>query len=264
MIGGRLEIILSVPENSIAVIPANYRENFLGFLYGLLDKNKGDFLHNKGYMDPVTGKRFKLFTFSSFLPYEPYEKEKSKIEYQKDKKVFIFHDCKKLRLVFSSLDEEIILTVMLALLKKGKIILKDQTFFVEGINITRPEYKKKIRIKTLSPITVYSTLYTLDKSRKKTYYYSPFEKEFERLIIENLNRKYRAFTGYENVSLDGRIKVIQVVKNEGKIIQFKQTVIKAWDGIFELELPEPLFYVAFGAGLGSKNSQGFGCIKEIN
>ncbi len=45
-------------------------------------------------------------------------------------------------------------------------------------------------VKTLSPITVYSTLETPD-GRKKTYYYNPFKADFKELIIKNLQRKAR-------------------------------------------------------------------------
>jgi CRISPR-associated endoribonuclease Cas6 len=47
---------------------------------------------------------------------------------------------------------------------------------------------------TLSPITVYSTLYTAE-GKKKTYYFSPYEQEFSQLVSINLARKYRAYKG---------------------------------------------------------------------
>ncbi len=70
-----------------------------------------------------------------------------------------------------------------------------------------PEYKEKIYVKTLSPITVYSTLNTSD-GRKKTYYYSPFEREFEELVIKNLQTKLRIWQG--KTVFEGSIKPYKV------------------------------------------------------
>ncbi len=41
-------------------------------------------------------------------------------------------------------------------------------------------------------------------------------------------------------------------------------MIKAWTGIFQLDLPEPFFLLAYDAGLGSKNPQGFGMVEVIS
>lgn len=46
-------------------------------------------------------------------------------------------------------------------------------------------------------------------------------------------------------------------------MRYRETVIKGWTGIYELDLPEPFFYLAYDAGLGSKNSQGFGMLKVV-
>ena len=48
-----------------------------------------------------------------------------------------------------------------------------------------------------------------------------------------------------------------------KIMKYGDTVIKAWSGVYELDLPEPFFLLAYDAGLGSKNSQGFGMVEVV-
>ena len=68
---------------------------------------------------------------------------------------------------------------------------------------------------------------------------------------------------FENVALDvpedAYIRPIKVdTKRNFHIIIFKDFVIKAWSGIYELNMPHPLIKMAYDAGLGSKNSQGFG------
>ena len=42
---------------------------------------------------------------------------------------------------------------------------------------------------------------------------------------------------------------------------FKNTVVKAWSGIYERTGPPDLLRLAFDCGLGAKNSQGFGMIE---
>jgi len=106
---------------------------------------------------------------------------------------------------------------------------------------------------------VYSTLTTPD-GRKKTYYYAPQEPEFSRLVLENLRRKIRAWTG-EDVPLDGAtFRPVKVSNRNLVVARYKGTIIKGWTGIYELDAPEPYFRMALDAGLGAKNSQGFGFV----
>jgi len=45
--------------------------------------------------------------------------------------------------------------------------------------------------------------------------------------------------------------------------KFKGFIIKGWMGIYELHLPETYLSMALDAGLGAKNSQGFGMVEVI-
>jgi CRISPR-associated endoribonuclease Cas6 len=47
------------------------------------------------------------------------------------------------------------------------------------------------------------------------------------------------------------------------VLNFKGTVIKGWTGLYEVKLPEPYFRLAYDAGLGAKNAQGFGCVGVV-
>lgn len=142
--------------------------------------------------------------------------------------------------------------------KKNLVLLSVE---VEGL----PQYQEKVYVRTLFPITTfYSTLKTAEQ-RKRTYYYSPFEKEFEELLIKNLLRKLRTWHGCEinHEEHFARIKPYNVRFKHRRVIIYKNknTVIKGWDGIFELSLHPKLFNLAFDVGLGAKNSLGFVCIK---
>jgi len=163
------------------------------------------------------------------------------------------------RWVVASPWEELLSSLATSFLCATELELYNQEVRLIGLKIIPiPEYKRPVRVVTLSPITVYRTLLT-PGGKKKTYYYSPFEREFCELLVQNLVRKVRAFQGQE-VQEEGEVRPIRVKKRHEHVILYKGTVIKAWSGVYELDLPEDLFRMAFSAGLGAKNSQGFGCI----
>jgi len=245
----RLKITFRPHEDSPAILPVNYNELIQGFIYHYLDEYLAAQLHEEGLKDPESKRSFKFFTFSRLIPLEKPKIEKSQIFFSSP-----------IILIIGSPLKEFIQSMANHLIKAEIIKLGNETFLIESIAVeASPPHRENVLVRALSPITVYSTL-TAPNGKKKTYYYSPFEEEFETLIIENLNKKYRALTG-EEASFSGSIKPFKVSSRNQRIVLYKGTVIKGWDGVYELSLPPELFYLAFEAGLGSKNSQGFGCIE---
>lgn len=244
----RIKVNFQHSENSFITLPCQYNEFIQGFIYHNLENFLADRIHNQGFKDPETERKFKLFTFSRLIP-----EGKAQL---KDRKITFYGN---VSLIVASPIGEFIQSFAMSLIKSGTVRLFDQTLRVNSLAVEGlPEYRERILVKTLSPITVYSTLTSLD-GKKKTYYYSPFEKEFEKLIIENLNKKLRALTG--RTAQEGSIKPYRVNSRNQRIVIYKNTVIKGWDGVFELTVPPELFSLAFDTGLGAKNSQGFGCIE---
>lgn len=117
------------------------------------------------------------------------------------------------------------------------------------------KFGKEVLINTLAPITVYSTLNTRD-NRKKTYYYSPYEKEFSNLVTDNLRKKFKLVHHKEPGKRSLIIEPVDGVYE--KILKYKETIIKGWMGKFKLKGSPSLISIAYDTGLGSKNSQGFG------
>ena len=150
------------------------------------------------------------------------------------------------------------------LVKKEKIRMGDSYLRPVGVEVSISEkMKSPLIIKALSPITVYSTLQS-GNGKKKTYYYSPFEDDFSKLIRENVIKKY-IILNEENTrakEAEFSIKPVKVSKRNEHIVLFKGTVIKAWSGIYQLDGSSELLQIAFDTGLGSKNSQGFGMIEK--
>jgi CRISPR-associated endoribonuclease Cas6 len=244
----RLKIKFRGYEKPFVTLPVQYNEIIQGFIYRHIDRWLGKEIHDKGFKDPESKRVFKFFTFSRLIP-----DEKISI---KDEKIIL---SRNLTLIVSSPFNDFIQSFATNLLKAESIKLKDENLILLSVEVEGvPRYREKVYVKTLSPITVYSTLMTKD-GRKKTYYYSPFEKEFEEQLIKNLQRKLRTWNG--KTASGGSIKPYRVSSKDERIVIYKGTVIKGWDGIFELKLPEELFSMAFETGLGAKNSSGFGCIE---
>ncbi len=59
------------------------------------------------------------------------------------------------------------------------------------------------------------------------------------------------------------VKPRKVGKMDQQILNFKGFWITGWTGLYEVNLPEPYFRLAYDAGFGSKNAQGFGMVRVL-
>ena len=243
----RIEINLSA--ETPLILPKSHNHLLQGFIYSLLDPLLRKRLHKEGY--PYEKRRFKLFTFSRLL---------GKVKMFKE--YFQFNP--PLKLIISSPKDEILQSLAEGLLKSPEVILGKNTVYIDSINVAaRSSFNHKVTIKMLSPVTIRSTLYGADGS-KKSYYYSPFEKEFCRLIKENLRKKYKiVFNKNLGHDFEFSIKPQKVPPSSEKIIIYKGTVIKAWMRIYEIKGNPEVIALSYDTGLGAKNSQGFGCWEKL-
>jgi CRISPR-associated endoribonuclease Cas6 len=232
-------------ENNI-ILPIHYNHIVQAFIYKTIDKELADFLHNEGYGDD---RKFRLFCFSNLSG-------KAKIESNRGNIIFeppVF-------LEVASPDSKFCESFANKILKKA-IRLKSNSLEIASIKVDRQDViKEDITINTLSPITVYSTLKRPDDS-KYTCYFQPGEDDFSRIADENLRKKYRAFTGMEPP--DGKVSFTPLLQPRLHIVIYKGFVIKGYTGKLRLKGPRELLQMAVDAGLGSKNSQGFGCVKMV-
>ncbi|MEM2544331.1 MAG: CRISPR-associated endoribonuclease Cas6 [Nitrososphaerota archaeon] len=228
-------------------LPRNYNHAVQSMIYRMLSPDFREFLHDGGFR---VGKRgFKLFTFS-----------------QLSGKCLI--NCAEtmfkppVKLCISSPMEKFVREIANGFLSNSNVTLYGNKLRVISLEFPkRPQIGNKVLCRTLSPITVYSTLFMGD-GRKKTYYYSPFEEEFNDLINKNLAKKIQAFTGKE-IKGFVNVKPQHGSKQREHICIFKGTVIKGWTGVYMLEGSPEFIEMGYEAGLGSKNSQGFGMIEVL-
>ncbi|HIC95846.1 TPA: CRISPR-associated endoribonuclease Cas6 [Candidatus Bipolaricaulota bacterium] len=245
-----MRIVLEfAPSDGKLSLPLHYNSEVQGLIYRNLDRALSRWLHDEGM--PLGKRRFKFFTFSRLLG--RYRINGDTIEFSGPVRVHI-----------GSVHEEILESLALHLLREPQVRLGKEPCEVAGIEVEPlPRISRPMLVRTLSPITVYRTLYTAE-GKRKTYYFNPSEEEWEELILANLRRKARAL-GWEKPRLEGltgaHIRPVRVGKRDERIMRYRETVIKGWTGIYELDLPEPFFLLAYDAGLGAKNPQGFGMVE---
>jgi len=242
-----------VTLGSTLTLPLQYNSQIQGLIYRSLDRAISDWIHDEGL---AFGKRrFKFFTFSRL--FGPYRIQDGTIAFSAP-----------IRLHIGSVHQEMLQSLAEHLLREPVVYLGRQRCEIRSIAVEPlPGVSRPVLVRTLSPITIYSTLTTAD-GRKKTYYYSPFEGEWEEQLLANLRRKALAL-GWDKVRLSGledgkaHIRPVRVGKHDLRVLKYRETVIKAWTGVYELDLPEPFFLLAYDAGLGAKNSQGFGMVEVV-
>lgn len=221
-------------------------------IYDNISKEFAEFLHSHGFI--YGNRKFKLFTFSRL-------EGRFNIT-GKGKIVFIppFH------LIVASPIERFLRELSEGLLRNDNLDILRQHIIVENVSVFSPmedvDFGEEITIKMLSPVVAYKT--NGQETARKTLYFSPWDEWFSDLIRSNLRKKYQLITGKKLDDVDFRVSPIGPKdKKYCKIIRYKGTVIKGWLGIYKIRGDRRLMKIAYDTGLGSKNSQGFGCFEVI-
>ena len=253
----RLLIELSSSDNDHITIPVHYNHLIQSAIYATLDRNIADFLHNTGFEGG--GRRFKLFTFSRLTGAYRFNFDRGEITYISPAK-----------LVVSSPVERFCESLVNGIMTKNNMRIGPVLLRIQGVKVDRPlvvmdkeraHVETEVRVKTLSPVVVYSTLLR-PEGGKYTCYFQPGDGDFTRLAIENLHKKYQAI--YGAAPPEGEIRIKPLRQPKLQIIKYKNFVIKGYSGILSMKGPASLLQVAVDAGLGAKNSMGFGLLDLIN
>ncbi|MBC7076118.1 MAG: CRISPR-associated endoribonuclease Cas6 [Syntrophomonadaceae bacterium] len=228
-------------------LPIHYNYILQGFLYkNLSDKDYRNFLHKTGYF--AGSRQFKLFTYSRLLGRFKIHKEECEISF-----------FPPFKLVISSAVEQFITDLAETLIRSDFSFMGKHRAEVASINVHKDfVFSDNIQIKMLSPMVAYSTV--IEDGRKRTEYYSPWNEKFTEIAKNNLLAKHEIIYGFRPANDEFRIVPNGNQEHKfARIINYKGTYIKAYAGIYWLAGNPDLIKIAYDTGLGSKNSQGFGC-----
>ncbi len=237
-------------EKGYLEVPVHYNHLLQSLIYRNLHEGLSTWIHDQGFF--YGKRRFKMFTFSRLFG--------SKMRRVGKKLVFQ----NPVYFKIGSMKGDILESFALHLIKKGEVLINRQKCRFTAVEVELPlEGDGEILLKAISPITVYSTL-KAPSGGKKTYFYTPWEKEFADQIKKNLIRKAVSLYGkaptaaWEDFLFEPHR--VSTARNFA-IINFKGTWIKGWTGIYRVRIPKPYFEIAYNAGVGAKNSQGFGMLE---
>ncbi|MCW1311495.1 MAG: CRISPR-associated endoribonuclease Cas6 [Candidatus Parvarchaeota archaeon] len=234
---------LTLDADRTIILPKFYNHLIQGFFYANVDRLLSSFLHDTGFI--YEGKRFKLFTFSK-IGYKLMKKEKD-----------VLKIVPPISIHFASPFIEITDSLLNTIVKKQQVKIGDNDIFISSLHLREHKTKEDMLVRCLSPITVYRT----QSGSKRFEYFSPYQEEFYNLLKSNLLSKYYLIYGKRYTD---EIE-IQSFKIKGlyrkKILSLKTTLIDAWEGIFKVKANQAMMDVIFYAGLGAKNSAGFGMVE---
>lgn len=167
----------------------------------------------------------------------------------------------EVKLIISSPLEEFCQSLVNILLSRGSMRLGPQEVEIEKVLANRQIVEQEeVVVRTISPVVLYSTMLR-PEGRKYTVYFQPGDPDYNRLLNQNLRKKYQAFYGVEPPVGDVQAKALGLQKMN--IVDYKGTIIKGYSGKLLLTGPVQLLQLAVDGGLGGKNSQGFGCLEVI-
>lgn len=153
---------------------------------------------------------------------------------------------------------KLISTIVENIYPRRSFSLNNCPFEITNISFDGPDLcKSSIDFRTNTPIVAYVT-----DENKKQIYYSPNDSEFYRIVEGNLRKKYKLFFGEEYTG-EFALTCHYCPDKYHVVTRCKSTIINAWNGKFTLTAAPPMQYLAYYAGIGSKNSMGFGVIDII-
>ncbi|KGQ22885.2 CRISPR-associated endoribonuclease Cas6 [Thermus filiformis] len=234
--GGRLKLRFHAEGR----LPVNYREGLQAALYQALPPSLGQRLHDQG---AVEGPRpLKLFVFSRLLG----------LRYLREERAFQAEG--ELVLYFASALAEVVGALGQGVWERGGLEVHGVFLRFLGLDLEPLPVGGVLEVEALAPITVYRT------EGERTVYFNPLNREFALLLEANLNRKAQAL----GLS-PGRLAVRPLgfrTRNK-RVERYKGTWVEGWMGRYRLEGTPHLLRLALLAGLGAKNSQGFGFVREV-
>lgn len=240
-----MRIKLLLDAGTPLIVPWDYRTTLTKAIYdvlGVADNKYSSWLHDQGY---TKGKRkYKLFVYSNLRPLHFQAGEDGLYTDGSFTWQIATPDH---RFVDKFLDglarKEMTLSLFQADLKALDIITTE-------VPVTAPNRT----FRTISPIVVS----TWDGKSRQPTYRNATEPEFAMALEANLISKWEAFN---QKKWEGEGVGIRVWKPKSTLVPVFNISVRAWYVNLQIWGPDEVIRFAYDAGLGEKNSQGFGMIE---
>lgn len=237
-------------------LPLNYQYELSSFIYSTFaraDAQYCNWLHANGFV--TEQKQFRLFSFSNLiLPNFKTENDRLHIN---------SHKC---GLIISFLPEKSTSEFIRGLFMELQFSIGDQqskvAFMVKEIELlAEPDFTTQCEFVTLSPVCITRK----DPESNRIIYESPESHYACNALLMNLKNKYKAFYGDDYMG-DNTLEIKLLSQPRSKLIAIKtntaqQTRVKGYNFSFNIKANPALLHIMYEAGLGEKNSMGFGAIE---
>lgn len=229
-------------------LPQHYNHIIQAFIYNNIDPELAKFLHDEGY--EAQGRTFKMFTFSNFYG-----------RYEIDKKNGAISFNGPVILTISSPLEKFVKSIVNTMLMSEELFINRQEINIESVEMrSNIADSEDVMLQLISPVVAYSTIQKED-GKKFTYFYRPMDSGYDEMITENLKKKYEAL--YGETAPEGIVKIVPCGELKFRMSKYKDFIIKGYTGKVKVRGPVELINMGIQCGFGSKNSQGFGCVKIL-
>ena len=258
----RFKLILEVNKRAFGgMLPINYQYEQSAAIYRILsgaDEAYASWLHDNGFR-LESGKTFKLFVYSRF-----------KIENFR-----ILRDTERLQIFSDTVKWQVGFLPEKSTEKFIQGVFQDQVFeigdtrsvvqfIVRSVEVMpEPDYSERMVFATMSPLCL-----KFRRSDGKMDYLSPTDARASFLLFNGLFDKYKLFYGKDcsYTFSECKMKVLDTPKSA--LIKVKagmpeETRVRGFMCRFEVAAPIELMRLMYEGGVGSLNSQGFGCLRVV-
>ena len=240
-----MQLLVQINLNEPLSLPVNYNHILQAIIYRALNimPEYAAFFHDNGFEREQ--RQYKMFQFSQLTG-----------KYRIENRRITFHS----EVSFEVRSPEPLLIRLLAEdMWKNGVVFGEKHYSDVRIGLsdfTVEETGLLIRMK--SPMTVYST----DGDSGKTYYFSPDQMAFYEMVQDNFFRKYQAYYG---IAPESQIWMEPCGEKTPKklVTRYKEGYVTAWYGTYRLAGERKYLDFLYQAGIGAKNSQGFGMFEIL-
>jgi len=259
-----MRFLLALHVKRGSILPLNYQYPISAWIYKCInraDSAFAQFLHQKGYPGPRSGKPFKFFTFSKLdVPQKEIYEDRLIIQ------------SSVVYLTLSFLVENAAEKFITGVFENQHAGIGDKKsqvdFEVARIEARPAPVRSELVIRTNSPIVVSKPVMENNK-KLKAKFLSPEDDGYKDYFLRNLVHKYESYAHFTGNSISpeysetmdwqlekGRVKSSLETIKAGTPFETK---VRGYNYTFRLSAPEPLMRIGMLAGFGEKNSLGFGC-----